>query len=416
MPGVADNLGTLRDSLQELSRSVEASAEATALVGRRCKQSLEELSEELTRLESVFRDLREHAHAALTSFDAVLEEETRADSALQERAELMEKEASRYRSELREAAAQLAAIIGHGEAGAGALEMSDENGPAGEAEGLAQRIGHLRSQLEEVTSENASLRSSVASLQEEIAALKEQIRQAVSADVLESLKKELATERARVRILEEQLHAERARGTKAQLAQELAEALKEAEQARQELEALRLQMTTQGVASEPKAAPPTLEEPSLSETSLGRRSGKLAFGELLRQWGEVTEEQLEEALAEQRANPQRHLGAILVEKGYATEDAVARALAQQVGVPYVDLEKEAIDTQAVTLVTHRLAQQHQCLPLQSTATTIRVAMVNPMDLVAIEDIERWTGRKAEIVVARASAIAEAIEKYFWEPV
>nr|HPO14020.1 type II secretion system protein GspE [Candidatus Hydrogenedentota bacterium] len=63
----------------------------------------------------------------------------------------------------------------------------------------------------------------------------------------------------------------------------------------------------------------------------------------------------------------------------------------------------------------RPANQHQCLPVRTTDEGLILAMVNPLDLLAIEDVERTTNRKVEIVVVTPSDIKEAIAKYYWEP-
>ena len=66
-------------------------------------------------------------------------------------------------------------------------------------------------------------------------------------------------------------------------------------------------------------------------------------------------------------------------------------------------------------MTERLARLHTCIPLSATEVGVRIAIANPLDLVAIEDIERATTRKVEVVVATPKAILPLIDHYYWEP-
>jgi len=94
---------------------------------------------------------------------------------------------------------------------------------------------------------------------------------------------------------------------------------------------------------------------------------------------------------------------------------VAQALACQCGVDFVALTERTVNSEATALINERLANKHNCIPVRATAGTLELAMANPMDLVAIEDVERTTNRKVEVVVSTASAIKEAIAKFYWEP-
>jgi len=234
----------------------------------------------------------------------------------------------------------------------------------------------------------------------------------------------LEEQRVRADLLDQKLRDENARGTKSALAEQLAEALRDADQLRDELRTLRAGQERPGPVTAPAptsavAAPAAWPQDPLARIRVAARhldgSHRRTLGAILVDADVVTQEQVEEALEEQRLNPQTHLGAILVERGHASEEAVGLALACQSQVDFVALGDDTVDPNAPTLVNERLAQKHHCIPIQASPDTIVVAMANPLDLVAIEDVERASNRKAEVVVATRSDIASALERYYWEP-
>ena len=155
------------------------------------------------------------------------------------------------------------------------------------------------------------------------------------------------------------------------------------------------------------------EPPSAAPFDVRDEEGKpRRMGEVLVEAGMLTDGQLEDALRSQEGEPHERLGAILIDKGYVEENVVAELVAMQLGVPYVHLEREAVDPEAVTLIGRRLASRHTCLPIRMTEDRVVVAMANPLDLVAIEDVELAANRSVEPLVASRSAIAAAIDRYY----
>ncbi len=136
------------------------------------------------------------------------------------------------------------------------------------------------------------------------------------------------------------------------------------------------------------------------------------MGDILVDAGVLTQEQLEEALREQQEHPQRRLGAILVELGHTESDVIAQVLACQLKLPYVQLEQEVPEESAVRLVNGRLCRHHHCVPVRLEDETVILAMSNPLDLIAIEDIELATSRRVDPVVASEPDIAKAIEWFY----
>lgn len=134
------------------------------------------------------------------------------------------------------------------------------------------------------------------------------------------------------------------------------------------------------------------------------------LGMILVKAGVISANQLEDALREQRSAWNRHLGALLVDLGYASEADIAQTLAAQMRVPYIDIPVEGPEASALRLVSPNLCQHHTCVPLRIEGNRLVVAMANPIDLIAQEDVRLATGLEIEVVVATASSIRAAIHR------
>ena len=108
----------------------------------------------------------------------------------------------------------------------------------------------------------------------------------------------------------------------------------------------------------------------------------------------------------------RRLGAILVERGYTSEDVVAKVLASQMRLAYIRLDRTPVDVGATRLIGAQMATTHQLIPIAATAQRLTVAMANPLDLIALDDIELATGLRVEPAVAAASDVMRAIARYY----
>ena len=202
--------------------------------------------------------------------------------------------------------------------------------------------------------------------------------------------------------------------TQEDLAQRLAEALRDRYEAHQEIVALRAEVDLLRRANACLSGPVAPCEgavgvPSEVFDAEGRRR---RIGEILVELGLVNQDQLSSALAEQSNSPQRRLGAILVEKGVTSEDVVARVLARQLGLPFVRLEGHVADPAAVRTITSQLAGTRDCLPIAVSPTSVVLAMANPFNLVAIEEVELATGRRVDPVVAATGDLREALRRYY----
>ncbi len=135
------------------------------------------------------------------------------------------------------------------------------------------------------------------------------------------------------------------------------------------------------------------------------------IGDILVDTGVITPQQLAAALAQQRRTRER-LGRILVEQGAATERQIAQALAAQLDLPLVTLSAVRIDPAAVRLVPEVIARKRKVLPLQLDGSHLVVAMADPLDVFALDDVAIAARRPVKPVVAVESEVEAAIERVY----
>jgi len=140
---------------------------------------------------------------------------------------------------------------------------------------------------------------------------------------------------------------------------------------------------------------------------------KKRLGDMLLQEHVITDEQLEEALQIKKDTGKR-LGEVLVEKNFTTEEAITRALTRQLGVEMVTLTGMNISEDVLNLVAGQVLRKHMVMPFQvaNEGTVLRVAMADPMDMVAIDDISMITGMEVEPYIATSRDIMFAIDKNY----
>jgi type IV pilus assembly protein PilB len=141
---------------------------------------------------------------------------------------------------------------------------------------------------------------------------------------------------------------------------------------------------------------------------------KLRLGDILIVQGVISEPQLSEALATQRKT-KRRLGDILIEAGYTGELEIARALHVQLGLEMVDLRGFKIPPEALNLVSGSLLRRHKVLPMgydEQDSNVLILAMADPLDMVAQDDIAIITNLRIEPRVATAGAINSILDRYF----
>jgi type IV pilus assembly protein PilB len=143
------------------------------------------------------------------------------------------------------------------------------------------------------------------------------------------------------------------------------------------------------------------------------------LGDTLVGWGVITPQQLEAALEAQARDARtvrRRLGRVLVDAGLVSDGAVAAALADMHGLQVVDLELQIIDPGVARRIPHSIAVQHVVLPLTVREGVLRVAVADPVDVVALDDLRmRAQGLRLEVVVAAESQLRDKIAE-LWSQV
>ena len=134
------------------------------------------------------------------------------------------------------------------------------------------------------------------------------------------------------------------------------------------------------------------------------------LGSVLVESGLITSDQLAEAQGLQRQTG-RSLGRVLIEKQYVSERDLVRALADQIGMPFVDLTEYDIDARAATSVSDSLTTRHTVLPIGYDGGKLVVAMSDPANVFALDDIRTVTGMDITPVVATKEDILEAIKRF-----
>ncbi len=139
---------------------------------------------------------------------------------------------------------------------------------------------------------------------------------------------------------------------------------------------------------------------------------KKRMGDILVDAGIITSEQLHELLDEQAGSKHKRLGTLLVERGITSEEMIAKVLAAQLKLPYVDLSSYHVVEAAALQISGELARRHECVPIDGDLAGVTLAMSNPMDLLAIDNVELACKRRVSPVVAVPSAINAIIETVY----
>ena len=138
-------------------------------------------------------------------------------------------------------------------------------------------------------------------------------------------------------------------------------------------------------------------------------SGRL--GELLLREKLITPLQLQKAVEEQRSGGGR-LGYQLTRMGFIEENELTAFLSKQYGIPSINLNEFEIEPEIIKLIPKDVASKHQVIPVNRSGNTLIIAMADPSNIFAIDDIKFLTGYNIEVVVASEAAIVEAIERYY----
>src|ERR687889_563337 len=133
------------------------------------------------------------------------------------------------------------------------------------------------------------------------------------------------------------------------------------------------------------------------------------IGELLLKEKRITPAQLQDALNYQKTNGGK-LGFNLVKVGFVKDEEITALLSKQYGVPSIKLTQFDIDAGVIKLIPSETAQKYQIVPLSRAGATLTIAMTDPTNVFAMDDIKFMTGYNVEPVVASETAVIEAIQK------
>jgi type IV pilus assembly protein PilB len=135
------------------------------------------------------------------------------------------------------------------------------------------------------------------------------------------------------------------------------------------------------------------------------------FGELLISSGKVTPQQIQEGLALQQEDGGR-LGTCLVRLGYLKEEELMDLLSRHFGVPSVDLQQMEVDPAVIKVVPADIARKYTILPVSKAGATLTLAMIDPTNVFAMDDVKFMTGYRVEPVVASERALKAGIEEHY----
>src|SRR5687767_4261573 len=135
------------------------------------------------------------------------------------------------------------------------------------------------------------------------------------------------------------------------------------------------------------------------------------LGELLLKENMVTPQQLQEALGHQKAHGGK-LGKAFVSLGYVRDEEITSLLSRQYGVPSINLDHFEVDATIIKVIPAETSRKYQILPLSRSGATLTIAMADPTNVFAMDDIKFMTGYNVEPVVASETSLEEAIDKYY----
>ena len=157
----------------------------------------------------------------------------------------------------------------------------------------------------------------------------------------------------------------------------------------------------------PLSSPPPMS-PSMSE----RRQGSMSrLGDRLVAEKLITTEQLQKALAEQKGSAEK-LGTILVRLNFITEDSLVSFLSKQYAIPAITVAQVDPDPDVLKLVPEQIAKKHGVLPIKRMGNTLTLAMADPTNVFALDDVGFMTGLQIQPVVASEAAIRKAFERLY----
>lgn len=142
-----------------------------------------------------------------------------------------------------------------------------------------------------------------------------------------------------------------------------------------------------------------------------RKTINKQLGEILIERGMITRSQLDEALIIQKQG-ELLLGEVLIDLKFATEEGIVQALMCQYGFPYLPLVNYEIAPEVVSTVPVNVCQKYCLIPIDKIGKSLTLAMANPLNALALEDVELITDCVVQVFVSTATDIKNAIKRYY----
>ena len=141
-------------------------------------------------------------------------------------------------------------------------------------------------------------------------------------------------------------------------------------------------------------------------------NSKIRIGDLMVSAGYITEDQLKEALAIQKQSGGKRIGQTLIDLGYVTETQMLTALADRLDTQMIDMGSYSVDAETVKLIPKQMADQYLMLPVGQEDGQVILAVNDPLNLYAIEDIRQTIGMPVRTVIAEEQALRDAIDYHY----
>lgn len=143
------------------------------------------------------------------------------------------------------------------------------------------------------------------------------------------------------------------------------------------------------------------------------RRKKTKIGELLLLTGSITSEQLKEALSVQyKQKSDKQLGEILIELGFLDKEKLCFALSVQFGYPYIHIKRCRIEPDVLALIPEAMARKFQVFPIDKIQDVLSIAMINPLDKFAIDQIKKLTQSNISIFLTTPTELSEMLSMYY----
>ena len=135
------------------------------------------------------------------------------------------------------------------------------------------------------------------------------------------------------------------------------------------------------------------------------------LGDLLVKSGDITQAQLDQALELQEGTGER-LGAVLQKHGFITERQLIDTLMSQLGVEFIDLNTCPIPPEMAQLIPKSTAKKYKMVPIRATRTDVHLAMADPLNFVAVEEVRAITRRRVIPLIAASAAVERAVQNLY----